>query len=89
MNTASAWLVTAVIFQPLVFGALVWLLPQGEKRLVRSWTFLAMLINFALTVALYAAFDPAGREFSSSSAWRGSPIWASATTWGSTVWPSP
>jgi NADH-quinone oxidoreductase subunit M len=63
MSTLSGWLVTAAVFQPLICGALVWLLPQGEKRLIRSWTFVAMVINFALTVALYAAFDPAGREF--------------------------
>ena len=63
MTTLSTWLVTVVVFQPIVCGALVWLLPQGEKRLIRSWTFVAMLINFALTIALYAAFDPGGREF--------------------------
>jgi NADH-quinone oxidoreductase subunit M len=63
MSTLASWLVTAVVFQPLVCGALVWLLPQGEKRLIRSWTFVAMLINFALTIALYAAFDAGGREF--------------------------
>jgi len=63
MSTLASWLVTAVVFQPLVCGALVWLLPQGEKRLIRSWTFVAMMINFALTIALYAAFDAGGREF--------------------------
>jgi NADH-quinone oxidoreductase subunit M len=63
MTALSAWLVTLVVFQPLLSAVLVALLPQNEKRLVRAWTFLAMLLNFGLTVLLYAMFDPRGTEF--------------------------
>jgi len=63
MSTLTSWLVTLVVFQPVLCAVLVALLPQNEKRLVRAWTFLSMLINFGLTVWLYAAFDPKGTEF--------------------------
>jgi len=63
MTTLTPWIVTAVVFQPLLSAVLVALLPQNEKRLVRAWTFLAMLLNFGLTVLLYAMFDPKGSEF--------------------------
>jgi NADH-quinone oxidoreductase subunit M len=63
MSTLTAWLVSLVVFQPVLCAVLVVLLPQNEKRLVRAWTFLAMLLNFALTIALYALFDPKGPEF--------------------------
>ena len=63
MTALSQWLVTLVVFQPLLSAVLVALLPQNEKRLVRAWTFLAMLLNFGLTVLLYTQFDPRGAEF--------------------------
>jgi NADH-quinone oxidoreductase subunit M len=63
MTALTTWLVTLVVFQPLLSAVLVALLPQNEKRLVRAWTFLALLLNFALTVVLYAAFVPTGAEF--------------------------
>ena len=63
MSTLTPWLVSLVVFQPVLCAVLVTLLPQNEKRLVRAWTFLAMLINFGLTVLLYALFDPKGPEF--------------------------
>ena len=63
MTALTAWLVTLVVFQPLLSAVLVALLPQNEKRLVRAWTFLAMLLNFGLTVVLYTQFDPRGTEF--------------------------
>ncbi len=63
MATLSPWLITLVVFQPLLAAVVVALLPQNEKRLVRGWTFLALLINFGLTVLLYAAFEPRGAEF--------------------------
>jgi NADH-quinone oxidoreductase subunit M len=63
MSGISTWLVTLVVFQPVLCAALVALLPQNEKRLVRAWTFLSLLINFGLTLWLYTAFDPKGPEF--------------------------
>jgi NADH-quinone oxidoreductase subunit M len=63
MSTLTPWLVTLVVFQPLLSAVLVVLLPQNEKRLVRAWTFLALLLNFGLTVLLYVLFDPKGPEF--------------------------
>ena len=63
MTTLTTWIVTATIFQPLISAAIIALLPQTEKRLVRGWTFLAMFLNFGLTVLLYGLFDPKGPEF--------------------------
>jgi len=63
VSSITPWLVSIVVFQPVVSAVLVALLPQNERRLVRAWTFLAMLLNFGLTVLLYALFDPKGREF--------------------------
>ena len=87
MTTLTAWLVTLVVFQPLLASVLVALLPQHEKRLVRAWTFLAMLLNFALTVLLYVQFDPKGPEFQLEQRLPWIRTWASATTWASTAWP--
>jgi NADH-quinone oxidoreductase subunit M len=63
MSGGGGWLVTAVVFQPVVWTLLVVLLPQGEKRLIRAWTFLGMLVNLALAIWLYGTFDPKGPEF--------------------------
>ena len=63
MTTLTTWIVTVTVFQPLISGAIIAALPQTEKRLVRGWTFLAMLLNFGLTVVLYGLFDPKGPEF--------------------------
>ena len=63
MAALSPWLITLVVFQPLLSAVVVALLPQNEKRLVRAWTFLALFLNFGLTVLLYAAFEPKGAEF--------------------------
>ena len=63
MTSLTTWIVTVTVFQPLISGAIIAALPQTEKRLVRGWTFLAMLLNFGLTVLLYGLFDPKGPEF--------------------------
>ena len=63
MTALTTWIVTATVFQPLISALLVATLPQNEKRLVRAWTFLAMFLNFGLTVLLYGLFDPKGPEF--------------------------
>ncbi len=47
-STLTTWLVTLVVFLPLLSAVLVSLLPQNEKRQIRAWTFLALLLNFAL-----------------------------------------
>ncbi|RPH67513.1 MAG: NADH-quinone oxidoreductase subunit M [Myxococcaceae bacterium] len=63
MTTLTTWIVTLTVFQPLISAAIIALLPQAEKRLVRGWTFLSMFMNFGLTVLLYGLFDPKGPEF--------------------------
>jgi len=63
VSAVTPWLVSLVVFQPILAAVLVALLPQNERRLVRAWTFLAMLVNFGLTVLLYVVFDPKGPEF--------------------------
>ena len=88
-STLTTWLVTLVVFQPVLAAVLVALLPQNEKRLVRAWTFLALLLNFGLTVLALRGFDPEGPRVPARAApARGSPTWASATTWASTGWRS-
>jgi NADH-quinone oxidoreductase subunit M len=63
MSGVGGWLVTVVVFQPVVWAVLVTLLPQGEKQLIRAWTLLGMLVNLALAIWLYGSFDPKGPEF--------------------------
>ena len=56
-------LVNLVVLLPLVFSLLVAILPKGEGAQIRSATLIAMLVDFALSVAMYLKFDPAGPEF--------------------------
>jgi len=63
MSGLGGWLLTAVVFQPVAWALLVMLLPQGEKQLIRAWTFLGMLVNLGLTLWLYGSFNPKGPEF--------------------------
>jgi NADH-quinone oxidoreductase subunit M len=56
-------MVSLVIFSPLLFAGLVFLLPQGERGQIRAWTLVGMMVNFGLTLGLYFLYDPHGAEF--------------------------
>jgi NADH-quinone oxidoreductase subunit M len=56
-------LLNLTIFMPLVFAALVAVLPATEKGQIRVFTLIAMLADFALTIWAYFQFDPHGPEF--------------------------
>ncbi|HCF59652.1 MAG TPA: Fe-S-binding domain-containing protein, partial [Myxococcales bacterium] len=54
----SHHLLDIVIFTPLLFAAVVALLPAGERNQLRAATLAGSLVSFATTIALYLAFDP-------------------------------
>ena len=56
-------IVNFVIFSPLLFAALVAMLPSTEKSQIRAWTLVGMFLNFGLALWMYLLFDPHGAEF--------------------------
>jgi NADH-quinone oxidoreductase subunit M len=56
-------LLNIVIYLPLVFAALVWMLPGGERGQIRTITFIGMLVDLVFGVWAYARFEPGGPEF--------------------------
>lgn len=63
MSSLTQHIVNLAIYSPLVFAALVLLLPSSERGQIRVWTFVGMLVNFGLCVWLYCLFQPGGAEF--------------------------
>ena len=62
MSLLAQNLLTLVIFLPLVFAALVAVLPAGERGQIRALSLVATLVDLALGVGLYLSFDPRGAE---------------------------
>jgi len=56
-------LLNLVVFLPLVFAALVALLPASEPGQIRTITFIAMLVDAVFGVWAYARYEPGGPEF--------------------------
>jgi NADH-quinone oxidoreductase subunit M len=56
-------LLNIVVFLPLLFAALVALLPQAEHGQIRTITLVGMLVDLVLGAWVYLAFDPAGAEY--------------------------
>ncbi|HSP00133.1 MAG TPA: NADH-quinone oxidoreductase subunit M, partial [Thioalkalivibrio sp.] len=56
-------LLNLVIYLPLVFAALLWLLPAGERGQLRAVTLIGMLVDLVFGLWAYLRFDPAGSEF--------------------------
>jgi NADH-quinone oxidoreductase subunit M len=56
-------LLDVVVYLPLLFVALLCLLPQGERGQVRAITLIGMLVDLALGVWAYLRFEPSGPEF--------------------------
>ncbi len=56
-------LLNLVVFLPLVFAALVALLPASESGQIRTVTFIAMLVDAVFGVWAYLRYEPGGPEF--------------------------
>jgi len=63
MSSYDSRLLNFVIFVPLVFAALLMLLPKNEKGQIRALTFVAMLADLGLSVLAYLRFAKGGAEF--------------------------
>ncbi len=65
MNAAQLqpYLLTLVVFLPLLGAGLLLFLPREEAGQVRAWTLLAMGVDLALAAVAYLVFDPKGAEF--------------------------
>jgi NADH-quinone oxidoreductase subunit M len=53
-------LLSAIVFLPLAFAAVVLALPRGAERGIRVAALIGMLVDFALSLLLIARFDPQG-----------------------------
>jgi NADH-quinone oxidoreductase subunit M len=63
MSFFDTHLLNLVIFLPLLFGALVVLLPSGEHGQIRAVTLIGMLVDLVFGVWAYARYQPGGPEF--------------------------
>lgn len=63
MSFFDTHLLNIVVFVPLLFAALVAILPSKEHGQLRTVTLIGMLVDLALGVWAYLRFDPAGPEF--------------------------
>ncbi|WP_224243310.1 complex I subunit 4 family protein [Hyalangium gracile] len=63
MGFFDTHLLNIVIFLPLVFAALVLLLPAGESGQIRTVTLLGMLVDLVFGVWAYVKYVPGGPEF--------------------------
>jgi NADH-quinone oxidoreductase subunit M len=63
MSFFDTHLLNLVVFLPLVFAALVLLLPTGEHGQIRTVTLIGMLVDLVFGVWVYASYLPEGREF--------------------------
>jgi NADH-quinone oxidoreductase subunit M len=65
MNTAQLqpYLLTLVVFIPVVSAAFLAFLPRSETGQLRAWTLLAMVADLVLAAVAYAVFQPKGPEF--------------------------
>ncbi|AGC42472.1 NADH dehydrogenase I subunit M [Myxococcus stipitatus DSM 14675] len=63
MSFFDTHLLNLVVFLPLVFAALVLLLPAGESGQIRTVTFIGMVIDMLVGVWVYLRFETGGPEF--------------------------
>jgi len=63
MGFFDTHLLNLVVFLPLVFAALVLLLPSGESGQIRTVTLIGMLVDLVFGVWVYARYVPSGSEF--------------------------
>jgi NADH-quinone oxidoreductase subunit M len=63
MGFFDTHLLNLVVFLPLVFAALVLLLPAGESGQIRAITLIGMLVDLVFGVWAYMRYVPSGSEF--------------------------
>ncbi|MFL5356033.1 NuoM family protein [Archangium sp.] len=63
MSFFDTHLLNLVVYLPLLFAALVCMLPAGERGQIRTITFIGMLVDLVFGVWAYARFEPGGPEF--------------------------
>jgi NADH-quinone oxidoreductase subunit M len=63
MSFFDTHLLNLVVYLPLLFAALVWMLPGAERGQIRTITFIGMLVDLVFGVWAYLRFDAAGPEF--------------------------
>jgi NADH-quinone oxidoreductase subunit M len=63
MGFFDTHLLNLVVFLPLVFAALVVLLPAGESGQIRAVTLIGMLVDLVVGVWAYVRYVPGGSEF--------------------------
>ena len=63
MSFFETHLLNLVVYLPLFFAALVWMLPSQERGQIRTITFIGMLVDLAAGVWAYLRFEPGGAEF--------------------------
>jgi len=63
MSFFDTHLLNLVVYLPLLFAALIWMLPGAERGQIRTITFIGMLVDLVFGVWAYLRFDAAGPEF--------------------------
>ncbi|HYO58002.1 NADH-quinone oxidoreductase subunit M [Archangium sp.] len=63
MSFFDTHLLNLVVYLPLLFAALVWMLPGAERGQIRTVTFIGMLVDLVFGVWAYLRFEPGGPEF--------------------------
>jgi NADH-quinone oxidoreductase subunit M len=57
------YLLTLVVFAPLLSAAFIAFLPRGENGQLRAFTLVAMVVDLGLAALAYGLFEPKGQEF--------------------------
>jgi NADH-quinone oxidoreductase subunit M len=63
MSFFDTHLLNIVVYLPLLFAALIWMLPGAERGQIRTITFIGMLVDLVFGVWAYLRFEPGGPEF--------------------------
>ncbi|AKJ00639.1 proton-translocating NADH-quinone oxidoreductase chain M [Archangium gephyra] len=63
MSFFDTHLLNLVVYLPLLFAVLVWMLPGAERGQIRTITFIGMLLDLVFGVWAYLRFEPSGAEF--------------------------
>ncbi|WP_375770818.1 NADH-quinone oxidoreductase subunit M [Archangium gephyra] len=63
MSFFETHLLNLVVYLPLLFAVLVWMLPGSERGQIRTITFIGMLVDLVFGVWAYLRFEPGGAEF--------------------------
>jgi NADH-quinone oxidoreductase subunit M len=71
MNFLNSHLLSLILFSPAAAAVMILFLPGGKTRLLRWATFLLTLIPLALSIVLWARYDPAlaGYQFEERAVW--------------------